>query len=422
MTKDWITHGVCTVAVATLFCMQVPSQSEAESSEKLDIAGVTTLLDVMDALADLHPGFEEKASQLKGSSEAQRASLFAEARRRNEASSELKGALERMFTTETYEIYFRRFQNVTRELVTDCLLDLPFQRRRSPGDICGTFYDLVRRRTWVRSSLYQFAAAADVGWVYETAQRWVPDGDHGLPTLSLIYDSNAGSYTAEGKPFFNLFSSGALDKLAVKSGQTNVREAQETMAHELQHILAGPFLASSEGKNATWQWRGVDRLTRSIVGEGMANHCSPPRGFVKEVYEDPDVVGALLRRLEQQLLILESGEITEQGMETWLRANYFEVAEALLRLHLQKRYSAAELDEKVKQHMSHRPDLEHTLGWWLVSRISHDGRRRDRALSLFDDPWRLYRLYNESDLVDSQELRITPTVVRYLEKLRSGNR
>jgi hypothetical protein len=274
----------------------------------------------------------------------------------------------------------------------------------------------------VRWSLQRFVATVNVGRVYETAQKWVPEGDHELPAIFLIYDSNAGSFAAEGKPFFNLFSSGVLQAPAQKPEGSSVREAEETMAHELQHILAEPYMAPVVAPDATWQWRWVDQVKRGLVSEGLANHCSPPGGFLRGVYEDPAVIAALLRRLEELLMALSEGRLTESEMENWSRENYFEVAEAPPRLHLGKQLSGAELDESMRLHIMQRPDLEHALGWWMVSRISQEGVRPDAALSLFGDPWRIYGLYNESAPADGKELRIAPTVFRYLEKLRRDNR
>jgi hypothetical protein len=96
MWSDWIMRMAGAVAVAT-----ASTWSAAETGGRLDVAGVTTLLDVMDALADLHPGFEEKAVQLERLSEVRQASLVAEARRRNKASSRLEGKLDGMLATET---------------------------------------------------------------------------------------------------------------------------------------------------------------------------------------------------------------------------------------------------------------------------------------------------------------------------------
>ena len=40
----------------------------------------------------------------------------------------------------------------------------------------------------------------------QAALRWLPEGDYPAPEMFLVYDNNAGSYTARGKAFYNLYS------------------------------------------------------------------------------------------------------------------------------------------------------------------------------------------------------------------------
>ena len=253
---------------------------------KLNPEGVLALLNVMDAVAALHPDFEEKAETFRGMGEEELEAALEEVRKRNEEDEALRSAIDDMMDTTTYRFYFLRFRNVTPDLVRDLLLDLPYRQRSAPGGIASMYRELLHKRSAVRAGLERLLAEVDMDWVYETAERWAPEEDREIPTIYLIYDSNAGSYTAQGIPFFNLYSALQLEKLDSDADGSALLEAQGTMAHELQHVLARPYLYPQSRPRQTWREVWVDRTTRSLVSEGVAIHCNPPTGIKKEIYED----------------------------------------------------------------------------------------------------------------------------------------
>jgi len=398
----------------------VPSDAPGQRHD-LNADGVTALLTAMDVVASLHPDFERREDLIADLSDAEKQAALDAARARNQESRDLAAAIQALVGTEAYQLYFRRYTNVSAADLREIILDLPYVARSAPGGIGDTYYELLRHREDVRTTLERLLTGVDLDWVYRTARRWSPAGAVEPTTIFLIYDSNAGSYTAEGKPFFNVYSSGTLDSLNAVPGDQPLLAAQGTMAHELQHLMAEPALypegPGTEGDDRSWEAVWVDRVTRGLVGEGVANHCNPPAGIKREVYEDPIVIAALVGRLNSMLTALEEGAMTEDEMRAWYRANYFEAAENLLRAHFEGRYAGRELESMVKENMHIRPDLEHALGWWMTSRVSRNGTEPDRAVGLLDDPYSLYRLYNESVPGDQPELRISNASLRYLRSL-----
>jgi hypothetical protein len=384
---------------------------------KLNPEGVLALLDVMDAVASLHPELEEKTELYGKMPDADKEAMFADVRQRNEQDKALRSAIQTMLDTKTYQIYFGRFRNVTPDLVQDLLLDLPYGKRSGPGDIGNMLRELLRKRTSVRAALDRLLTEVDMHWVYETAESWVPKEDREPPTLYLIYDSNAGSFTAGGIPFFNIYTDLPLDTLSSDEDGSTLLEAQGIMAHELQHVLARPHLYPSMSRGRTWQQVWVDRITRGLVSEGVAIHCNPPAGIKKEIYEDELVLSALTSRLNDALIALSKDEMTEEEVQDWHSANFFSFAEDLLKQHLEKRYSGDELEAKLRKHMSLRPDLEHTLGWWMVSRVSGGGERPDAAISLLSDPYSVYMLYNNACVEAGEGLKISPAALEYLQSI-----
>jgi hypothetical protein len=372
----------------------------------LNADGVTALLDVMDALAIVHPGFADKEQEYGRLSDAEREAAYDGARRLNEANAELRSAIEVLLETETYRIYFRRFTNITAEQLRDLLLDLPYRKRSAPGDVGSTLFDLFRRRDTIRTALDRLLIQADIERVYETALRFAPGSRGELPTMHLIYDSNAGSFAAEGLPFFNVYTGIDLAALAESANAASLRDAERTMAHELQHVLAKSTLYPKTEEERSWREEWIDQMTRGTVGEGVAMLCNPPSGSLREVYADPDVLGKLAERYNELLRALRSDKLTEEDVRTWYRDNYYDFAIGLLREHLAKRYSGAELETEVKASMRYRPDFEHAFGWWMVSRIWARDPRREVVAGLLENPFFVYRLYNETIDDEQRHLRI----------------
>jgi len=408
------------LALAPLVTQSTTAEPSSQPHD-LNVDGVTALLTTMDVVASLHPDFANREERLALLPTAERQAALEEARSRNEESQDLAAAIQTLINTETYRLYFRRYPNVSAADLREIILDLPYLARSAPGGIGDTYYELLRHRDDARAAVRRLLHDIDLDWVYETARRWSPEGAVEPPTIFLIYDSNAGSYTAEGKPFFNVYSSGTLDSLLVVLGNRPLLAAQGTMAHELQHLMAEPVLypeeTGEEADDRSWQAVWLDRITRGLVGEGVANHCNPPVGIKRDVYEDTVVVAALVGRLNQMLTALEQGGTTEDDMRAWYRANYFEAAEALLRAHFEGSYEGQKLEAMINEHMHVRPDLEHALGWWMTSRISRNGAEPGRAVALLDDPFSVYQLYNETVPNDRPELRISPASIRYFQTL-----
>ncbi len=403
--------------VGTIAPTAAPNKQAPPNNSKLNPEGVLALLDVMDAVASLHPDLNEKIELYSRLPAAEKEAVFAKVRLHNEQSAALLSAIQKMLETDTYQIYFRRFRNVTPELLHDLILDLPYGERSGPGDIGTMLRELLRNRLMVRSALDRLLSGVDMDWVYEAAGRWAPKEERALPTLFLIYDSNAGSFTAEGVPFFNVYGGLRLETLTSDADGSALLEAQSIMAHELQHVFARPHLYRHSGPDRTWQQKWVGRLTREIVGEGLANHCNPPTGIKKEIYEDKLVLSALVSRLNSVLVALSRNEMTEKQMKDWYSANYFAFAEDLLKQYFEKRFSGDEATDKLREHMPLRPDLTHALGWWMVSRISGRGKRPDAAISLLLDPYSVYPLYNEACVEACEELKISREALEYIESI-----
>lgn len=381
----------------------------------LDAGGVVALIAVMDSIASLHPGFA--TMRLDIMNRAERDSLLEAARARNENSVGLNRCLEALFETPTYVSYFRRFSNVTRELVRDVLLDLPYGVRPSPGGIAETYFTLIRNRDSLRTAVHEFVSTFDYGAMSRQALHWAPDGDYDLPVVHLIYDSNAGSFTADRSPFFNLYS----ERMSTAQGDATldrfVDYAEGVTAHEVQHVLVQPLLYPDMDTGAwSWQRQWVEGIVRGLVSEGLATHCNPPSGMRSAVWENREVLAALLESLEGTLRSMRDDAVTPEDVAAWYRDSFQDMPRQLLRNYLEHDASGADLESAMRRYASIRPDLEHALGWWMTSQISARGSRRSAALELLSHPAELFGRYNRALGEEDSALRVHEDVLAYVEQ------
>ena len=406
-------HGVATGIV-----LLATSVGSATAAATLDPSGVVALLDVMDAIAALHPDFGTRMAVLEGASESVRAAACSEARARNESNALVRDRLDALFETSTYRLYFRRFHNVTAELVREILLDLPYRTRPSPGGIAETYQHLLSERRMLRAWVDELVKTIDLEVVEAKALRWVPAGAPPIPTVHLIYDSNAGSFTADGKPFFNLYSERSQAEHPDEStGENFTAYAEGVMAHEIQHALAKPILYPKGAKSLrSWQERWADRLVRGLVSEGVAAHCNPPAGIRARIWEDAEVLQSLVQGLNDILHAMRSGSADEADVERWYQDNFQATAHELLRRFLARDYSGDELQSRLQRYASIRPDSEHVLGWWMVSRVSRNGTDREAALQLLRDPGSLLSRYNHALGEGETALRVADDIAGWVEE------
>jgi hypothetical protein len=404
-----------TLVGAMIALLTACSGTPASKAPALEPEGVIALLDVIDAVASAFPDSVIEAGRLRVLPDSERQLLAADARRRNETNPRVSAALERLMATEAYRLYFSRFHNITPDVFRELVLNLPYGAGSGPGGIGEMLVGLVGKRREVRSAVERFVAHAEMADVVRRAMEWAPAGSRAPDRLFLIYDSNAGSFTAGSIPFFNLYGDVDLDALSADTSGAALEGAVSVMAHELQHTIVAPILFASSRPQSPWQALWLDRITRGLVSEGMAIHCNPPEGFRKELWEDTSVVRALVARLNGLLEDVGNNHATEDDVQTWYRENLFGFAESLLVRFLVTRYSGDELEAHRRRYMSIRPDLEHVLGWWMVARISEEGRAREVALDLLSDPYALYVRYNDAA---GPDLLISESALRAIASVR----
>lgn len=396
-------RGASTALVAVLLGVllwmgQAPvARAESGSASEVNAESVYALLDLIDTIAESNPGYEDTLAVLATVGESARRKRLIRLAERNASNPSIKEKIDAFLSTETRQIYFRRFRNVTPDHFRRVFESLPYEAIPAPGSIASPYMELFDNRNEVRTFLDHFVEGADLERCRDIAAMWLPVADYEVPDVALVYDNNAGSYTAEGRAFYNLCSPEGAAALESE-------DASAVMAHELHHVLAERYFRFSRRQHEGWENERLDMVVLTMVSEGTAIHCNPPDGFKKALWEDRETIRALLSELSHVVLSMENGELTESEFRKWYSSTFDEIPRMLLDAYVRGRFGDAEADAVIQSHLSERPDLVHTLGWWMVSRISSEGQDPDEVRTLVQRPYELFERYNE--VMPDEDLRV----------------
>jgi DNA-binding ferritin-like protein (Dps family) len=198
--------------------------------------------------------------------------------------------------------------------------------------------------------------------------------------------------------------------------EVNIGVLEGVIAHELNHVMAEPILFPAGRTFTSWEDRWKDRITRNIVSEGVAFRCNPITGFQKNLWEDRATIVSLLKELNGKLLSLDRHELQENDVREWYGKLFQEFAASLLKQYLQKTYPDSAVKTLAVQNFVFRPDLVHALGWWMVSRITENGVKKEKAIELLTNPASLYELYNKTLERGMDDVAVDARVVAMFSK------
>lgn len=391
----------------------------------MQLEGVQLLFDLIATIVGENPGYTDTLAALSGLDDAAAGREFDRLAQRNRDNPRISNAIDNLFATDTYRFYFSRFRNVTPDIFRTAFVNLPYRAVKSPGGIASCFLELCGNVDAVRAWKDDVVLRIDLNRCAANAKRWLPAGDYPPVTIYFIYDSNAGSFTAGGRPFFNLLSmigefSGTGD-LASRLREIDVDAMEAVIAHEMNHVYARPVLYPPGREFDEWQDGWLDTIVRGIVSEGVAGQCNPCTGFKKELWEDPAVIARLIGSLNETGIAMYAGTMDDEAVTAWYRATFNQSARLLLEEYLRKRYDEPEAKRMFRAYISFRPDLLHTLGWWMVSRITRDQALPERGVNLLVDPCSLFDRYNDTLGDGADSLRVDPLLAERARVLLTGS-
>jgi hypothetical protein len=399
---------VCTLfVITTLLTSAAPAT--ANSPDKLSIEGVVRLLDVLDAIMEQNADYQSALDRAATMSAEERDAFFSEKARQNAADPTINEKIDALVTSQPYTLYYLKFRNVTKDIHREVLCALPYRAISSPAGIADHFKELCDHRDVVRQWI-TMVEKVDGNRCRDGAREWLPPADYAIPSTYFIFDGNGDAFALMGSVVFDIYSV-VLAKRPAKGRYDNletvtVERIERVLAHEFQHVFAGPYLYPSGRQYPTWQADWKDRFIRQFVSEGVAMRCSVDDGLRKTLMEDSVVVSYWIGQLNEKLAALDDGTITEDELSRWYSATYHETARELLKVYLMARYSHEVIGEKLEVHAAARPSFVYTLGWWMISRILEDGAGKDAVIGLLSDPQDLFDLYNEAVSARYPELRV----------------
>jgi len=415
-------HGIILavlVLIASTSARAIERQAVSEGaatadrgSTALDVSGVTGLLDVLDALAAEHPDYADESRRIESMGEAERRAALDAKAAANASNGEINRAIDTLYVTSAYRLYFMQFRNVSSEVHRRILLALPYEAINSPADISRNLRELWFNRDAVRAWVDDAFSKVDLDRCRDEATRWLPKGEYEVPPVYFFYDGNGDAFARLGAVCFDLYGlvfrkrppESRFDDLA----NLDVAQIEPVLAHEFHHVFAGSIPRGQKPPGGEWQDQRKSELASRIVSEGVAMRCDVGEGLRRDAMEDTATVAFWIGQLNGKFAQLEAGTLSNEQWQRWLGTTYYDLARELLREYLATQNPGADIDAMMRHHSAARPSLVYTLGWWMISRILEDPDGRERVLALLSDPDRVFAEYNRSIGEDAPPgLRVT---------------
>jgi hypothetical protein len=374
--------------------------TQSQAPGKLNLEAVNQLLDVLDTLAGRNPSAQAFADWAKTAGERKAADSALTLAMKNAHDPRVQEMIDALLTTDAYRLYYAQFRNISQPTHHDILCALPYRAIDSPAGIADNLLEIFSNRALVRKWAHDVIAKIDLTRCNAIASEWAPQGDHSTPTVYFVYDGNGGAFARNGAVCVDLFgmilgTRPAATRFAGLS-EISIDDMERVLAHEFVHIYSAPSLMATLGNATTWQDKMIDRITVGLVDEGIALQCNPPENFKADLWNDTATVAFWIKQLGDRLAVLKAGEGNPDATSRWWSSTYQELPESLLVNYLSRRYPKGDQAKLRAQYMSDRPDLEHMLGWWMVSKIYVKGRQKEKVMQLLSAPDKLFPLYNEA--------------------------
>lgn len=377
---------------------------------RVDLSGVNGLLDLLDTLVGRGPTIESVATWARTVDERRTLDSIEVLAQRNEKDPRISAMIDSLLGSPAYQLYYAQYRNVVPAVHRRILCSLPYRAIDSPAGIADNLLELCRNRAEVREWAEDVVSKIDLARSDSLAREWVPEGQYVIPAIRLFYDGNGDAFAHGGQIGLDLFCTVLLRRPPATRFTTlaeiNVDYIERTLAHELAHVYSAQVSRSSPSHSDTWQGKMINRITTGLISEGIAQQCNPPKGIKAELWNDTAIVAFWIKELGEKLATLKAGQGDRDEMNRWWSSTYHEIPESLLVSYLARRYPNADQPKLRWEHIADRPDLEHALGFWLVSRIYGNGNQKDRVLQLISEPDKLFPFYSESTKSAPESLRI----------------
>lgn len=398
------------LVLSTILWLCLPAV--AGEADRLDMSAPRLLVVLFDKLVEANPDYELIEDGLSRLSRDQRQDSLHALASMNEARRELRLLIDSLLSTEAYNLYFRQFRYIDREVQRQVLNALPYGALKAPGGIGNSLKQLFDQREQLASWLDFVGSGVDLGESREIANGWLLAEAQQIPPTYVVLDGYGDAFAREAKVVIDLYSV-ALQRRPVESRfssspEDDIRRITETLAHEYHHVFAAQYLYPEGMEWGDWPKDWFDFFRRKMISEGIAMHCNPPSGFKQQIIEDSLVVTHWIRELNATFRALFADSITGDQVAEWYQESSQESARELLQEYLAQRYPEEEVEKLVRVHQIDRPMMIYTLGWWMIESILSGPEGRAGVIRLLSEPEWLFVYYNESLGIASHRFRVVP--------------
>jgi hypothetical protein len=392
------------VGVAFVLILALPGLALSEDSnemvdsspgERLDVTPIRDLLHLINTIVDQNPDYETTLARLEHLEGRQLRDSLAPYIQHNTDNPRIAGEIDSLLNSPAYKLYYGQFgRNAKPESHRAFFCSLPYCATNGPGGVGDVLFELCQHREAVAGWYDSVVARIDAGHSIEIAKEWLPPGEYVLPKTYFIYDGMGDGFARDGMICFDLYSL-VLRKRSAPGRFENMLDMLDMDVESIERVLvySDSLIYRAETERLPWAERTRRQLIGELVSEGVAMQCDPRTGLQREVRRDSVVIQYWIRTLNRMLAELSNGSMTEPAFDAW-RNGQFELTRKLLTECLQRRYAGHNSDSLIAEHMPGRPDLSHTLGWWMVSEISNDGANREKVIRLLSCPDSLASWYN----------------------------
>lgn len=397
--------------MATSGMSQNKTASSPISDSRLDTTPVRDLLHLIQTIQDENADYLQMIEGLRQLDDAAQDDSLARLVARNASNPRITSEVEALLSSPAYKLYYRQFgRYASRDAHRKFFYSLPYYATDGPGGVGNNLLELSRHYGAVARWYDRIVSRVNLDTCMAIAQHWLPRGDYAVPKIYFIYDGMGDAFANNGHVCFDLFSV----LLSNRPRETRFEHLDDidavaierTLAHEIYHVLSHDFIYSGVDSDSSWQVAWRQWLARSLVSEGTAMQCDPRGGMEGAVRRDSTIIRYWIADVTAKLESMNSGRITGDDASVWWDSTFQETPRRLLREYLSTHYPDRNQDSLYASNVGYRPDLEHTLGWWMVSHIA-DGDHPQRVIALLSHPDSIFVWYDAAVGTTDPSLRVS---------------
>ena len=373
-----------------------PVSTSLPRSESLDVTPVRDLLHLTRTILEENPGYEATIASLATMDRTARQDSLHMLMQRNSINPRIVNEIEKLLAAPAYRLYYQQFRAANPAAHRKFFFALPYFATDGPGGVGECLLELCRHQREIDEWYNEVISQIDIGRCLAVAYEWLPPGEYSVPKTYFIYDGMGDAFVRNRMVCFDLRGV-ILSKRHTASRFENLDgigtdRIERVLAHEFHHIFAQDILFPEGDKDSTWQGRWKDDITRALVSEGLAMQCDPKEGLDKAVRQDSTVIRYWINEVNEKFAALDAESISDLAMSAWWGNSFHAPAEILRSEFLARQFPGRNVDTLAQ--ITAKPDLLHTLGWWMVSHISDGGKYRDEVIRLLSNPEALFSRYN----------------------------